>query len=238
MKDEFHSSEYTPEDYKKNDFGLVVSSFEQIKKHQDEYATIFAEGSPRLKKLLNHLWDHDIETVGCCIGHKDAQVTYYKFHLFKQFERISKEDYEAHKHSWRYFAEKEHATPYFAYRPIEELPVAEQVKTLQERLKESLPDFDCFVDANKAQNMITIIHNSFLPELMREQFFKTLTEVFDQYLVRTKELQNLSGKKSKVSEQKRPLDEQLKQAQRKQLPAEKQQRNDRRKQPHRTDDIR
>ena len=238
MQDGSQNGGYTPKDYKERDFGMVVSSLEQIKEHQADYAEIFAEGSPQLKKLLNFLWDHDIETVGCCVGHADALVTYYKFHLLKPFEEIEKEEYDVHKHSWRYFTVKEDKVPYFAYRPIAEEPVKKQVSNIRESLKEKLPDFDCFVDANQTQTMITIIHNSFLPEIMREQFFKTLNDVLDCHLVKKKELKQTADREHIRSGQKKPLQEQIQEAKKKQSLMENQQKTNIREEIDRHDDTR
>lgn len=57
-------------DYLANDFGKSLSSFDVIKSNRQEFAEVFAEGSQELKNLLFFLWDNDIMTRGCCVGHK------------------------------------------------------------------------------------------------------------------------------------------------------------------------
>ena len=57
-------------DYLANDFGKSLSSFDVIKSNRQEFAEVFAEGSQELKNLLLFLWDNDIMTRGCCVGHK------------------------------------------------------------------------------------------------------------------------------------------------------------------------
>lgn len=59
-------------DYLAKEFGKSVASFDVIKANKQEFANVFAEGSQELKKLLLYLWDNNIMTRGCCVGHKNG----------------------------------------------------------------------------------------------------------------------------------------------------------------------
>ena len=65
-----------PEEYKKKNIKLSFRNLSKLKERKEEFAEIFCEGSSELKKLLIFLWEHDIETIGCCIGHHDQIIAY------------------------------------------------------------------------------------------------------------------------------------------------------------------
>ena len=47
------------------------------RKKREKLADKFCEGSEELKKLLLKLWDHNIETAACCIGHYNGDYIDY-----------------------------------------------------------------------------------------------------------------------------------------------------------------
>ena len=69
-----------PANYLANEFGASVASFDVIKANESEFADIFSEGSQELKKLLLYLWDNNIMTKGCCVGHKKGFFSFKKEH--------------------------------------------------------------------------------------------------------------------------------------------------------------
>ena len=75
----FIDEEIEPREYRRRARRLTLRNFKWIKKRREEFADLFSEENKNLKKLLLFLWDHNIETVGCCAGHYDEYDYGLKF---------------------------------------------------------------------------------------------------------------------------------------------------------------
>lgn len=64
-------------------------NFEDIKKNKEKYAKEFSEGNSDLESCLLKLWNNDICTVGCCIGH-GISSPYIAFELNYNVDSIKK----------------------------------------------------------------------------------------------------------------------------------------------------
>ena len=62
---------------------VLFTDFSKLSKEEKiEQATVFAEGSNELKKILLLLWECGVQTIGCCGGHEDNRsMPYVAFNI-------------------------------------------------------------------------------------------------------------------------------------------------------------
>lgn len=182
-----------PGEYKEQEFGKVVP-FEVVKVNREAFSEIFSEGSPALKKLLNKLWENDIKTIGCCVGHKDQEY-FYKTNDKGKIEFIEKKEYNWHRFSKHYHRVKEDATAYFALDPRSVKSAKELGNELIEYLYDKNLPYEFTVGCQ--ENMVTVYLDRFVERDTRENFFDLLSESLDKHLIQEKNKQQTQVKENK-----------------------------------------
>lgn len=170
--------DYDPYEYQKNEFGKVGFPFERIKATPETYADVFSEGSPALKKLLLHLWAHDIETKACCTGHAGVQ-SFTKNTLFGQ-KAVDFEEWLAHKNSRRYHRWTKDVPAYLSFKFRENNDPKEISRQLQEELTKECPDLPFSVSYSSDSISVHLKHYV-LPHRI-EQFFSAVSVATSQAL--------------------------------------------------------
>lgn len=188
MQEPVFVQNYDPQEYQKNEYGKVGFPFDVIKANKETYAEVFSEGSAALKDLLLHMWDNDIETIGCCIGHKEEPY-YYKKSVFGERE-ISADEYEKHKSSGRYHCLSRDKRSY-CYFKVNCDGDNEKLKHLSESIKRklqqevpALPGFIISAEHNDVYNCDTInIFLDYVPQKSEvERFFSAIKVATSQVL--------------------------------------------------------
>ena len=190
MKQKNHQSIPKAYDFFDNNFGMVVT-FEDIQNDPSSFSSVFCEGSVALRELLLNLWEHGIETRGCCKGHEEYHI-YLKQNIFGNYKRINQEEYLAHANSKRYHdtVSDEHA--YIAFNP-EKLGEAETVRNrIELKIKETLPEFA--YSSNAFPELVTIGLKEYVEAPERERFFYVLSEVFSKEFFQKKEINKAQTK--------------------------------------------
>lgn len=171
---------YDPVYYKNNEFGKVGFPFEVIKANKEAYARVFSEGSAALEKLLLHLWNNDIETFACCVGHGYIP-SYTKDTLFGP-KVIDKEEYFAHARSLRYHFYFNEIRPYFVFiMPVELEALRDLKDKINEHLLREYPQFPGHV-SYKYDGHIGIHLNHCLSKNEVERFFTAVSEALTKVL--------------------------------------------------------
>ena len=171
-----------PDQYKDEKFGMVVA-FESVMQNPNGYLDVFSEGSSALKSLLKYSWTHGIETLGCCVGH-EAEHRYYKDTFFGGPKEIDEKTYLAHSNSFIYHeVKKREETPYFAFSPGKFGPKKELSKILEKSMKARCPHLNIFADYGKKLDIVTIGLTSYVPDDVREQFFRDVQDIIVREII-------------------------------------------------------
>lgn len=170
-----------PDAYKFFDssFGKVVP-FEEIQADPDSYSSVFCEGSVAMRQLLRELWEHGVETRGCCKGHECVHY-YVKDSLRGEQKFIDEKTYRAHASSSRYheYVTEEHA--YIAFVPERMGDAQDICNRIEDRMKAALPSLS--YATNAFPELVTISLNEYVPPPQREQFFTVLSSVLHRELL-------------------------------------------------------
>lgn len=170
---------YDPIHYQNKEFGKVGFPFEVIKANKEAYAKVFSEGSPALESLLLHLWNNDIETHACCIGH--INVPRYTKDTFWGSRSIGEEEYLAHKDSKRYHQFMMSSGAYFSFvLPVNNQILSEVRNEIDQLLLDERPFLHCRASLNN--NGIVIRKHRYEYEAETERFFTTVSEVLTKVL--------------------------------------------------------
>ena len=173
-----HTSD--PFEYLKNEFGKVVP-FEIVKMKPEAFANIFSEGSPALKKLLNKLWENDIRTIGCCVGHKNRDY-FYKTDDRNRITLVDKKEYNWHRFSKKYHRVKEDDTAYLALDPRTLKSPHELGNEITNELYSKKLPFEFTVGT--LNHMVTVYLDEYVEKDKRELFFETLSDTLEKYLLK------------------------------------------------------
>ena len=184
-----------PSEYLANEFGIVVP-FEIVKMQPEAFSDIFSEGSPALKKLLNKLWENDIRTIGCCIGHKNREY-FYKTDDRNRITLVDKKEYNWHRFSKKYHRVKEDDTAYLALDPrTVKNPYDLGNEITNELYSKNLP-FEFAVGT--LNHMVSIYLEEYVEKDKRELFFETLSNILDKYLLKEQDRTALLPAENKKS---------------------------------------
>ena len=195
MNDDSKILNTDPLEYQKKEFGKVGFDFKTIKANKEAYAEVFSEGSPALKKLLLYMWDHNVETKACCIGHEPAPH-YYKT-VSNSIIEIDKAEFDKHVGDEGYSCCLEEDCAYFTFMPQNngnESYARYAVRKTLSQLKNELP-----ISVECDAELIDIHLSRYVSKPEAERFFSSIHDAIKLYI----DMQNISHKqelKSRFSE--------------------------------------
>lgn len=168
-------------EYQNMEFGKVVSSFEAIKADKQGYADVFSEGSPALKNLLLHMWDNDIETFACCVGH--IGTPYYTRDTINGPEEIDIDTYCKHLNSPEYHCNVQKSTGYFLVKVDGNSDKIQALgDDLKQRLAEVKPALPCRVMFGPPGTIGINMEHEYVSQAEKERVFSQLSDALSQTL--------------------------------------------------------
>lgn len=157
-----------------------VVSFEIIQKDIGRNATLFSEGCEKLEHLLKTLWEHGIETNGCCAGHLEPGRRYVKDRFLLPAVEISEKEYQEHMgkknyHMFLYY-HKPYIAIHMAIRPSER-------KLIIESFEKQMADIGIEAYVTHSSESIDFHSRKVLDKEKTGQFFESIEQLMKGVIV-------------------------------------------------------